>query len=407
MKLLIAIPALNEEQSIASIIERCLEAVPYIIDQSLVTEIEITVVSDGSTDRTVDIARQYSDRIGIIEFERNKGYGAAITEAWNQSDAELLGFLDADGTCDPQFFAVLCERLIEKNADVLLGCRLNSESHMPLVRRIGNMIFATMLSLFSSTSVRDVASGMRVVRRESLSKLYPLPTGLHFTPAMSARALLSRDVVIDEIDMPYQEREGRSKLHPVKDGVRFLKVILQTTFLYRPSRPLGFLAAGLLLLTCMLMMYPTWFYFNNRWLEEWMIYRFLVGELLATIACLLWMASYLGRKAADIALSPDPCADRYHGIFGWLFSRRWFWVLPVMMTVIGTLFVGRALLHYLQTGEVIEHWSRFVAMMFFLTLSAILSITKIMDFTLNLLAEHLAYLKSEDLFHLVGGSDND
>ena len=111
LKLLITIPAYNEEASIASIIERSLAARSLIIAQSPVTEVEVTVVSDGSSDRTVEIARRYGASINLVVFERNRGYGAAIQEAWRRSDAELLSFLDADGTCDPAFFVALCNLL--------------------------------------------------------------------------------------------------------------------------------------------------------------------------------------------------------------------------------------------------------------------------------------------------------
>src|SRR5580692_9300 len=141
MKLLIAIPALNEEDSIDSIIRRSIEAREYICANSPITEVEITVVSDGSTDKTVERARCYTDTINLIVFPKNRGYGAAIKEAWNQSDADLLGFLDADGTCEPKFFATLGQAVVAENADVVLGCRLNAASQMPLIRRIGNFIF--------------------------------------------------------------------------------------------------------------------------------------------------------------------------------------------------------------------------------------------------------------------------
>ncbi|MHC4083150.1 MAG: glycosyltransferase family 2 protein, partial [Planctomycetota bacterium] len=131
MRLLITIPALNEEEAIASSIERCLDARQHIIDHSPVDEVEVTVVSDGSTDRTVEIAGRYKDRIKLIVFETNRGYGAAITEAWMRSDADLLGFLDADGTCDPVHFGRFCTELIEHEVDVVLGSRLNRESRMP------------------------------------------------------------------------------------------------------------------------------------------------------------------------------------------------------------------------------------------------------------------------------------
>jgi glycosyltransferase involved in cell wall biosynthesis len=147
MKLLIAIPALNEEASIQQIIARCLEARPEIIETSPVTEVDITVVSDGSTDRTVELASQFGDRIKLIVFPKNRGYGAAIKEAWTQSNADLLGFLDADGTCDPRFFSPLINALKTHDADIALGCRLNVNSEMPWLRRLGNRLFASMLAL--------------------------------------------------------------------------------------------------------------------------------------------------------------------------------------------------------------------------------------------------------------------
>ncbi len=393
MRLLIAIPALNEQESIASSIEKCLDARQHIIDHSPVDEVEVTVVSDGSTDRTVEIAGRYADQIKLIVFETNRGYGAAITEAWMSSDADLLGFLDADGTCDPLYFGRFCTELIEHEVDVVLGSRMNKESRMPLVRRIGNTAFAWMLTVLSLRRIRDAASGMRVVRRSSLTRIFPLPTGLHFTPAMSARAVMSRDLKLLEVDMPYHEREGESKLSPFKDGLRFAQVILQTALLYRPSRPMGVIATALFALTCVMMISPTLFYLREHRVEEWMIYRFLVGELLSTIAILIWCVTYLGRKAADISLSSDPGQDKYHGIWGWLFSRRWVWLVPIGLLVIGAWLVWPAFIQYMRTGEVTEHWSRFVAMMFFFSTAAVIAVCKIVDHCLNLLAERLAYLK--------------
>jgi hypothetical protein len=390
---LIAIPALNEEQSIGSIIERCLDARWHIMANSQIRRVDITVVSDGSTDRTVEIASRYADKVRLIVFEQNRGYGAAITEAWLQSDADLLGFLDADGTCDPRFFATLCRAQAEQGADVVLGCRMNAESQMPRLRRIGNRLFAWMLSALSLKEVRDTASGMRVVRRSSLTKLFPLPAGLHFTPAMSARAMMSRDLRIVEIDMPYEERAGESKLNPIKDGLRFLRVILQTALLYRPSRPLGFAALGLILLTVLMMVRPACFYLLHGRLQEWMIYRFLVGELFCTLAVLVCCLGYLGDKAVDIALADDPGRGKYHGLWGWLFSRRWFWAVPPLLVAAGGALVSDAVSDLVSTGLVTAHWSRFVAMMLCVTVAATLTVTKVVDHCLNLLADRLSYLK--------------
>lgn len=246
MKLLIVIPALNEEANIENIIERCLAARKEIIANSPITEIAITVVSDGSTDRTAELAAHHTSEIQLIVFPRNRGYGAAIQHAWHESDAHFLAFLDADGTCDPRFFAILAQALWNEHADIALGCRLNASSKMPRLRQTGNLLFAGLLTLLSGQRVRDTASGMRIVRREAFHRLRPLPVGLHFTPAMSARALLDREAHIKlvEIDMPYYERVGESKLNTGRDGLRFLGIITKTALIYRPVRLAALITAG-------------------------------------------------------------------------------------------------------------------------------------------------------------------
>ncbi|KAF0240462.1 MAG: glycosyl transferase family protein, partial [bacterium] len=217
----IVIPALNEEASIASIIERCLAVREDLKREANLDDIEIIVVSDGSTDRTPEIASSYKE-IKLIAYEKNKGYGAALKMGFAASKGSIVSFLDADGTCDPCSFIAMCKLMTAQNADVVIGSRMHKDSKMPLVRRIGNYLYATLISLIGNTMITDSASGMRIIQRSSLSKLYPLPNGLHFTPAMSCKAVLDPELKILEITMPYQEREGRSKLSVIKDGFRFL-----------------------------------------------------------------------------------------------------------------------------------------------------------------------------------------
>jgi len=384
MKLLIVIPALNEEQSIESIIQRSLEARAQIIEGSPVTAVEITVVSDGSTDHTVERARRYADSVKLIVFEKNRGYGAAIKEAWRQSDADLLGFLDADGTCDPRFFGDLCRTLVSEEADVVLGSRLNQASKMPLVRRVGNRGFATLLRALSSSRVRDTASGMRVVRRTSVGRLLPLPDGLSFTPAMTARAVLGATAKIVEVDMPYHEREGESKLRLGRDTALFLRVIFEAAFLYRPARPLAIIGLVAFAVASAWMLYPILYYVEHRRVQEWMIYRFLVSQVLGTIAALMLGASYLTAKIVKIARPVGEARSR-------LLTSRLFWLIPGVCFLAGAALVLASFFELLRTGETYEHWSRFVAMSFFWSIGSVFAVTRIMDYVLDLLAAQLAY----------------
>ncbi len=395
MKLLIVIPALNEEESIESIITRSLNARTTIALKSPVTEVDITVVSDGSTDRTVEIDSRYTDQIKLIVFEKNRGYGAAIKEGWEQSNADLLGFVDADGTCDPEFFADLCLALERDRSDVALGNRMHSQSRMPPIRRLGNYVFAHMLTFFSDVKVRDTASGMRVVRRTSLPKLMPLPDGLHFTPAMSARAILDDDLKISEADMPYHERAGTSKLKVWKDGVRFLKTIMESAFLYRPSGPIEIIGLLSLGVAAFLMLFPILYYFRTRTVAEWMIYRFVVSSLFGTIACLLFSAGHLCRRIVYLVLF-NRCRDLRQDILGRFLNLHIFWYVTFFLFLVGGLLVLPSFKELVLTGATYEHWSRFIVMSFLYSIAVILIGTKVIDYSLNLLAARLDYLNRQE-----------
>jgi len=395
LKLLIAIPALDEEESIASIIERTLAARSRILAETAVTDVEVTVVSDGSRDRTVERAQAYRNQIRLIVFEKNRGYGAAIKEAWRQSDAELLAFLDADGTCDPAFFADLCKLIERERADVVLGCRLTRGSRMPFVRRVGNVLFALLLSFFSSKRVRDTASGMRVVRRSSLPRLYPLPDGMHFTPAMSARAILSPDLRIREQEMPYEERAGESKLRVLRDGLRFLRVIVEAALLYRPSRPLGFLGGLLVLTDVLLILPPAVYYLRNRHVLEWMIYRFVVADLATTSGTLLLLASYLARRVVQMVLQLPEEDFLFHRLVGRFLHGPWLWIVVTTFLLFATVLVLPSFLELVRTGGTYEHWSRFIAASVLVGVSLTMLVARVLDYTLDLLAARLAFLREE------------
>lgn len=396
MKLLIVIPALNEEESIAEVIARCLGARDHIMAcVPAITAVEVTVVSDGSTDRTVARARAFADRINLVVFEKNRGYGAAIQEGWARSDAGLLGFMDADGTCDPRFFADLCRALEDQRADIALGNRMHPGSRMPFIRRLGNRMFALALAYFSAAPVRDTASGMRVVRRTSLSRLMPLPDGLNFTPAMSARAMLDAGLRITEVDMPYHERVGVSKLRAWEDGWRFSRTIVESILLYRPAGPL--MCAGVLaaVVAAALMVLPAVHYLRTRTLAEWMIYRFVVGNLLGTSAAWLLAAAHISRRVVQIVLfhqRPAPPDTR----FGRFLRSRLFWPVLLGLFLAGGLLVLPSFRELIRTGATYEHWSRFIVMSFLYSIAILLLGVKVIGYALDLLADRLAYLNRRD-----------
>jgi glycosyltransferase involved in cell wall biosynthesis len=356
--LTVVIPALNEEEAIASTISRCLAAREDIKRAAGLDHVEIIVVSDGSTDRTAEIAREF-DEVDVIVFEKNRGYGAAIKEGFRRGRGAFLGFLDADGTCDPRYFAEMCRVAIEEDAEIVLGSRMGSDSKMPRVRKLGNRLYALLLGLLCGRSVSDTASGMRVLRRSALPLLYPLPDRLQFTPAMSARAL-TNGLRIIEVPMKYEERVGTSKLSLLVDGFRFLSAIIEGVLCYRPERIFLLVFSLFLLVGGLMAVYPVEFYWHHKRVEEWMIYRFIACFLLGSAGFLLLCAAVLSNRMS--VLGPK---RRNGDSFGITLASHLFQGVPLAIFSVGTLIasvvlVWPAIVEYATTRQVTLHWSRII-----------------------------------------------
>ncbi len=235
-QLSVVIPAYNEEDGIAEILDRVLSIKPGL-EALGVAGPEVVVVDDGSKDRTPEIVKSY-DNVRLIRHQKNRGYGGALKTGFANAAGNLLSFLDADGTYPPEHFPELCQAILS-GAEVVVGSRMaGAKSEMPKTRRLGNLIFARLVSVIGNRKVTDSASGMRVFRREALERMYPLPDGLNFTPVMTTRAI-HEGIKIVEVPIPYSERLGRSKLSVINDGLRFLKSIVLTALSYNPVRILG------------------------------------------------------------------------------------------------------------------------------------------------------------------------
>lgn len=362
----IVIPAYNEEDGIAQIIERVLP-VRKSLSEAGVEEMELIVVDDGSRDRTAEIAARYPEVL-LVRHIKNQGYGAALKTGFGQACGDLLGFLDADGTYPPEHFPELCRVALRDGVDLVVGSRMSgAESEMPLVRRIGNWVFANLASLLGNHRVHDSASGMRVIRREALSRLYPLPDGLNFTPVMSIRAL-HEQVKWCEVPIPYKERVGRSKLSVVRDGMRFLETILWTALTYNPVRILGGIGLALAAIAALIALAIVGIRLGGTtMLGPWWVAGVYIGSLCAFAGITLfalgatsnYMVSLFYRNPIRQGLFGRPLLRRpleRHfawmgvvaaliglaigvvslalGVRGWTIERLWFYLLGSAMAMI-------------------------------------------------------------------------
>ena len=191
------------------------------------------VVSDGSTDRTVEIAHGF-DEISVIEFPQNRGYGAAIKEGWHQSSGSLLAFLDADGTCDPGPFwgdvPTGDRRLGRCRARFATDTRFENASH--------SADWQPFLCFFAGVSMRTSCYGYGQWYARCAAKV--ATTALSASRRVALHPLDERGALLNDLGVivtpiSYDERTGKSKLSVVRDDVRFLQTISMASNVIAPS----------------------------------------------------------------------------------------------------------------------------------------------------------------------------
>jgi hypothetical protein len=360
---------------------RCLNIRPKL-PAAGVHELEVLVVDDGSKDRTREIVRSQPD-VRLIEHAKNRGYGGALKTGFREASGDLLAFLDADGTYPPEHFPELCREALN-GADLVIGSRMaGAKSEMPAVRRLGNLIFAALVTLIGAQRVSDSASGMRVFHREILDRLYPLPDGLNFTPVMSTRAI-HENLKMVEVPIPYSERVGRSKLSVVNDGLRFFNSIVWTALSYNPVRILGMIGlAGVAVAAAVAAVLTGLRLSGVASLGRWGVFAVFTGLVLGVTGVSLFslgaMFNYLvtlfQKRPVKQGLfgKPifDPPLDRQFwwigglsaliglvtgvsslilSFNGWDISRLWLWLLAgAMLTLVGVqLFIAWVVMRVLE-----------------------------------------------------------
>lgn len=152
-------PAYNEELNVSASIEECLQALPAFAER-----FEIIVVDDGSTDRTPEITREWTqrdERIRLVQHDHNRGFGAACKSGIVASRYQYIFYTDIDG----QFRIRDLGRLIPliTNADIVSAYRLNR--HDPPFRLFYAFCYNTLLKIMFGLPFRDVDASFKLYRR--------------------------------------------------------------------------------------------------------------------------------------------------------------------------------------------------------------------------------------------------
>ena len=224
-KILVIIPAYNEQASIARVIERVKESIPGA---------DIVVINDGSHDSTSLVA--YESGAKVISLPYNLGIGAAVQTGFILAQAgnyEIAVQVDGDGQHDPSEIEVLMSRLLADECDVVVGSRyLTDRGYVtPLPRLLGTKILAAYVSLLAGQKFSDTTSGFRASNRRAIEICaenypadYPEPESL-----LTFRKIGLR---VSEVPVHMSKRYGgKSSITPFWSAYYMIKVILAVTIL--------------------------------------------------------------------------------------------------------------------------------------------------------------------------------
>ena len=231
-KIIVTIPAYNEEETIAKVIQ----------DIKKVNKIyEVLVVDDGSVDNTKEIAKK--NGAIVVSHPRNYGLAEAFRTEVKEClklKADIIVHTDADG----QYFAFDIPRLIkevEEGHDLVLGNRfLGGIESMPLLKKLGNKAFSNAISKIIRQQVGDCQTGFRAFTREVAEKI-EIKSDHTYTQEQIIRAV-NQKFKIKEIGTYFKKRDGESRL--MRNPFEYaLKAWINILRIYRDYQPLKFFGA--------------------------------------------------------------------------------------------------------------------------------------------------------------------
>lgn len=216
------IPCLNEEQTLALCIQKAFRGFAELGVQG-----EVVVADNGSTDRSVEIARNLGAR---VINERRKGYGAALLRGISEARGEIIVMADADDSYDWTAIAPFV-RKIREGYDLVMGNRFKGgimDGAMPRLHRyLGNPVLSLIARIAFRTPIGDFHCGMRAFTRAAFERMQLKTTGMEFATEMVANAS-HQGLRMAEIPVVlYPDKRNRPPhLRSFRDGWRHLRFIL-------------------------------------------------------------------------------------------------------------------------------------------------------------------------------------
>lgn len=226
-KIAVLIPCYNESKTIEKVVK------DY---KSVLPEADIYVYDNNSSDGTDEIAEKAG---AIVCYEYKQGKGNVIRSMFKDIDADCYLMIDGDDTYPKENAREMCQYVLEKKADMVIGDRLSStyfkENKRPF-HNFGNVLVRGLINSLFKSNVRDIMTGYRAFSYEFVKTFPVLSKGFEIETEMTIHSL-DKNLLLKEIPVEYRDRPAGSvsKLNTFSDGFKVLKTIARLFKEYKPS----------------------------------------------------------------------------------------------------------------------------------------------------------------------------
>ena len=233
-KIAVLIPCYNESKTIEKVIKDFKKVLPEAV---------VYVYDNNSSDDTVEIAKRAG---AVVRHEYMQGKGNVIRRMFREIDAECYVMTDGDDTYPAESARDMVDKVLSRNADMVVGDRLSStyfkENKRPF-HNFGNTLVRKSINLLFENDIKDIMTGYRAFSYEFVKTFPVLSKGFEIETEMSIHAV-DKNMFVENVVVDYRDRpEGsESKLNTFSDGFKVLKTIARLYRTYKPSGFFGWIA---------------------------------------------------------------------------------------------------------------------------------------------------------------------
>lgn len=305
-KIAVLIPCYNEEKTVKKVVEDFKRELP---------EATIYVYDNNSTDRTVALAKEAG---AVVRYERKQGKGNVIRRMFREIDAECYIMTDGDDTYPAEYARKMCEAVLDRDVDMVVGDRLSSTyftENKRAFHNLGNVLVRGLINIIYNGKIRDVMTGYRAFSYEFVKTFPVLSKGFEIETEMTIHAL-DKNMGVENVIIQYRDRpEGSvSKLNTYSDGFKVLRLI---GTLYKNYKPLSFfsLISVILFVLGFVFFIPV---FNEYWhtglvprMPTFLASVFFLLCALQSFFVGLILQTIVNKSRQEFELKLNECNDKY------------------------------------------------------------------------------------------------